>query len=311
VKVVALTPAQQDVLDLLRRVGGDRPDVGGDLRDGLRQALEGALARRVGGLTEPLFVSKSGIGRVLACEEHHLAEEAAPFEWTAATARGVVAHKAIQLAVGREGVAPLRLVDDALERLTDDPNERVATFLLGLTPAATAELRASVGDMVTSFAELWPPLVPAWRPQTESSRRVELFDGMVVLSGRIDLSLGAPEGSRAGRVIVDLKTGRAHAGHVEELRYYALLDTLRVGVPPFSLVAYYLESGRFVTEDVTEGVLESALRRTLDAVGRMLELRLGLRSASRTAGPACGWCRLRDTCPDAAARLLQPVGDEV
>ena len=60
-----------------------------------------------------------------------------------------------------------------------------------------------------------------------------------MLSGKYDLTLGtsepvgeAGEGMRAGKVIVDLKTGLRNLTDREDLRFYALIETLLVGVPP-------------------------------------------------------------------------------
>jgi CRISPR/Cas system-associated exonuclease Cas4 (RecB family) len=310
-RVTLLTPAQQEVLDLLRATDRERPEVPADLRDDLRAELEDGLRPLADGLDRPLFVAKAALGRVLACEAHHLHEEAAPFEWSVATARGTVAHKAIQFSVHRrDDPTPLRLVDDALERLADDPNASIAPWLLELAESARAELRSDVNTMVAAFLELWPPLQASWRPETESPRRVELCGGMVILSGRVDLTLGAPRGLRAGRVVVELKTGRRHAGHADDLRYYALLDTLRSGVPPFSLVGYELDAGRFSVEPVTEATLEAAVRRTIAAATKLLELRLGLRSPAATPGPTCRWCGLRDTCEVADGRLADEIDDD-
>jgi hypothetical protein len=105
----------------------------------------------------------------------------------------------------------------------------------------------------------------------------------------------------AGRVVVDIKTGRRQRVHADDLRFYDLLDTLRVGVPPFSLVSYYLDEGRFAFETVTAQTLEAAVRRTVDGATRLAQLAAGLRSASVTPGPTCRWCRRRDDCPEAAA----------
>jgi hypothetical protein len=297
---VDLTPAQADALALLR--DGDRPEVGTELRDELRQRLERELAPVAAGLSQPMFANKTALSRVLACEAHQVAEAAVPFEWTIAAARGTVAHRAIQLSVGRpDRPAPLRLVEDALDRLADDPTARVADFLLGLTEAERADLRGDVNELVAGFLELWPPLQPGWQPQAESPRRAELAGGMVVLRGTVDLTLGAPTGTRAGRLVVDLKTGARHGGHADDLRFYALLDTLRVGVPPFRLVTYYLDAGTFAVEDVTEPVLEAAVRRTVAATTKLVELHLGLRSPGRTANPACRWCVEREHCPEVPA----------
>jgi len=299
---VELTPAQQEVLTLLRDGDRPRPEVDPALRLELRARLERELGPVANGLTKPVFVGKAALGRVVACEAHHVAETAVPFEWSLAAARGTVAHKAIQLSVGRaDRPAPLRLVDDALERLADDPTARIADYLLGLSDAERADLRSSVNELVAGFLDQWPPLQPAWRPQAESRRRAELCGGMVILSGTVDLTLGAPNGLVAGRVVVDLKTGGRHAGHTDDLRFYALLDTLRSGVPPFRLVGYYLDSGQLAVEDVTEDVLEVAVRRVVAATTRIVELTLGLRSPAVTPNPTCRWCRLRDECEGALA----------
>jgi len=316
--VEPLTPAQEQVLELLRATDRPRPEVDPSLRVELRRRLESALAPAAALLTAPAFVSKAALARVLACEAHHVAEAAAPFEWTIATARGTVAHKAVQLTIGRvDHRPPLAVVDDALERLANDPGERIAGFLLGLDEGDRAELRTDVHGFLATFLELWPPLRPAWRPQTESPRRIELCGGMIVLSGRVDLTLGAPRGTVAGRLVVDLKSGRRQRTHADDLRFYALLDTLRVGVPPFALVGYYLDEGEFTVEEVVEDTLEVALRRTVDGATRLAQLAAGLRSAAVTPGPTCRWCRLRDTCPEAAAAAAaigsgsgEPVLDE-
>jgi hypothetical protein len=131
--------------------------------------------------------------------------------------------------------------------------------------------------------------------------RAELCDGMLILSARSDLTLGMAQGTTAGKVLVELKTGARAARHVEDLRYAALLETLRCGVPPLRLALASLDSGTLSVEDVTDDVLEAAVRRTIAGTTRLLELRLGLRSPSVTPNPACGWCAARHDC-DGAVR---------
>lgn len=293
---VALNPAQEHLLALLRdrRHSPCDPDLGPQLRARLEAELR-PLAR---GLTEPAVVTKAILARVLACEAHHQAEQEAPsFAWSPATAKGTVAHKAIELSVHRrDRPPPLVLVDDALTRLADHPEHPVASYLLGLGEAERAELRGEVNDVVAKFVEVWPPLSRAWVPRTESRVRAELCGGMVRLSGKVDLALGTASGTKPGALLVDLKSGASHGGHLDDLRFYALLETLRVGVPPFRLAGYYLDAGTLSLHDVDDDLLEAAVRRTVAGVRRVLELRLGLRRASITSNPACRWCRLRPDC---------------
>lgn len=299
-QVAELTPAQDEVLAVLRDRQRPRPSVDAGLRSELRARLESDLAPSAAALDRPLYLSKADLAQVHACEAYHQAERGAPFTWSVATARGTVAHKAIELSVHRQdSPTPLDLVDDAMTRLADDPASAVADFLLGLGEGQRAELRSEANDLVGKFVELWPPLRRQWLPRTESRTRAELCDGRVLLAGKVDLALGKPSGTTAGTLVVDLKSGASSAGHLHDLRFYALLETLRTGVPPFRLASYYLDSGTFLAEEVTGDVLEAAILRTVAGARTVIELSLGLRSASVTPNAACRWCRVRSTCDGA------------
>jgi hypothetical protein len=294
----ALSPAQAEVLALLRQRHRPRPEVEVTLAAGLRQRMESALAALAAGLATPLFIGKSHLTQVHACEAHHQALRAQPFAWSMATARGSVAHRAIELSLHRrDRAAPLVLVDDALTRLEDDPGTSLADFLTGLDEGARAELRSEVNDLVAKFCELWPPLARQWAPRTESRVRAELCDDRLQLGGTIDLALGAASGMTPGSVLVELKSGASSSVHLDDLRFYALLETLRVGVPPLRVACYYLDSGTFTVEEVDADVLDAALLRTVGGAQRILELALGLRTASATPSRACSWCPLRCACP--------------
>lgn len=295
-----LTPAQEEVLAVLRARGQPRPSFDSELRPRLRARLESELAAVAAVLDRPVIVSKTGLAQVHACEAHQVAEAAVPFAWSVATARGTLVHKAIELSVHWRGPrTPLDLVDDALSRLEYDSVADVGTFLRTQGEAERAELRSAANDAVGKFLESWPPLGPSWVPRSESRLRAELCEGLVVLSGKVDLSLGSAAGTQAGRLVVDLKTGGSFPGHLDDLRFYALLETLRLGVPPFRLATYYLDSGTFSADDVTEDVLEAAVRRTVAGVTKIIELRGGLRSPAVTPNPACRWCHAREGCDGA------------
>ena len=94
-----------------------------------------------------------------------------------------------------------------------------------------------------------------------------------MLRARIDLTLGVPRRGESRKVIVDLKTGRLIHRHREDLRFYALIETLVRDVPPRLLASYSLDSAAAETEEVTVDLLRSTLRRTLDGVERMVEIR--------------------------------------
>jgi CRISPR/Cas system-associated exonuclease Cas4 (RecB family) len=300
-------PAQQAVIALLGRPE-DPPSFPSGLGPALVDQLEEALAPVTTHLSadDPLWVSKHALATVHGCEAHHVAASRRRFEWNVPAARGTVAHKAIELSVHWQGSpTPMELVDEALARLVDDDHQSAQRFLAGLSAADRADLRSLAVDLVSSFQECFPPLRSAWRPVTESRIRVELFGGALVLSGKTDLSLGRPAGLVAEKVIIDLKSGRPSATHREDLRFYALLEAIKLGVPPRQVASYYLESGRAHPEDVTVALLQSALRRTVDGVTAIIQLSQGQREPVLRPGPACGWCPLRAECAQGQAELAR------
>ncbi len=294
------TPTQQRVTEELLDRGGPRPEFPPDLAPRLRATLEAELAPLAARVAdESLFVGKRVLHEVHQCERHHLASGAAGFQWTAATARGAVAHKALELAVyASPKPAPAELVDGAVERLRED-EFGPAEFLRHASPLELAELRAGATDVVTKFEDGFPPLRVRWRPRLESSLRLDLCAGKIVVQGKVDLALGQAQGTQARVLLVDLKTGRPAAVHADDLRLYALLETMRVGVPPFRLASYYLDSGTWHAEDVTEDVLIAAARRLVDGVAKVVELRFEGRAPTLAPGPVCRYCPARHECEGA------------
>ena len=302
-----LTPTQQRALAELLGAGQARPtfdpDLGPALRTELEQGLAPVLVRCAS--DRPLSVSKAALGQLHRCEGLWLAEQAQGFSWSARTARGTVAHKAVELAVLlSEHPAPLDLVDLAIERLIDGGGDwGPGEWLLDAPAAEVAELRGAAADWVTKFQDTFPPLQRVWRPRLESSLAVDLCGGAVVLRGKVDLALGKADGSVARVLIIDFKTGPLVRQHVDDLRFYALLETLRVGVPPFRLATFCLDSGTWYAEDVDEDLLAVAVRRTVAGTAKLVELRHAEapRAALLTPGTACRWCPAADNCPNAMA----------
>ncbi len=309
------TPTQQRVVKELLDRGGPRPEFPPELAPRLRATLDADLAPLAARITdESLYVGKRVLHEVHQCERHHLASLAAGFQWTAATARGAVAHKALELAVhASPKLAPAELVDGAIERLQED-EFGPAEFLRHASPLELAELRAGASDVVTKFEDGFPPLRVQWRPRLESSLRLELCAGKIVVQGKVDLALGQAQGTQARVLLVDLKTGRPAAAHADDLRLYALLETMRVGVPPFRIASYYLDAGTWHAEDVTEDVLWAAARRLVDGVAKLVELRFEGRPPALAPGPACRYCPDRRECEGAtvwAARRRRAESGEI
>lgn len=294
-----LTPAQRRVVvDLMAR-DQPRPTFDRDLAEALRARLEGTLGPIAASLDEPLWVSKHALAQVHTCEANYLAERAWS-GWTVSMAEGEVAHRAIQLSVAPEGgTTPLELVDQSMHDLGTDQAGSLGGFLATLPAAERGELRAQATNAVSTFLECWPSLPASWWPRTELPVRTELCGGRIVLSGKIDLCLGRAVGQEARCLFVDLKTGGRYPAHLDDLRFYALIQALRIGVPPFRVASYYLDSASFAAEDITEETLEIAVRRTEDGARKMAELQSQQRAATVTPCPRCRYCRISAECDGA------------
>ena len=302
-----LSPLQHKTLGLLRR--GDEPVVFAvEFVDAVRADMEQAIAgfaERLG--DETVYMSKHRLTTVLGCEAQYLAEDG--FAWSIQAAVGQIAHRAIQLMVNWRGdPLPGDLVDEATARVVDDDTS-LGDWVAGLSEADLADLRGLAVDKVVKFQECFPPLVPAFAPTVESSVRWP-NEGPIVLAGKVDLTIGRPHGAESRKVIVDLKTGRVAPKHREDLRFYALIETLRSGVPPRKLASFYLDAGEPVVEDVVESTLLTAARRTLDAVNADVELRVEGRPPVKRPGHACRWCHLAADCDEGRAYLTGADADD-
>ena len=308
--VEGLSPVQQRTLDVLRRSGDPvvfDPTFVEELRTEMLAALDHFATRLEA--DDEVWVSKHRIASVLECEEHHLLPD--EFEWTTANAKGTIAHRGIELLLSwprRLGdPSCIDLVDEAMARLADE-NRGIGQWIDTLSPADEADVRGQTVVRVTQFIENFPPLSTKWAPVTEASVRWP-NTGPITLSGKVDLLFGRPSGRESRKVIIDLKTGRPNARHRQDLAFYALLETLVREVPPRKVATFYLDSAEAHADDVSERMLESAMRRTLDGLHRIIELETEGRPPTRRPGVSCRWCPINDSCDDGREFLARhPAG---
>ena len=280
-----------------------RPRFDRDLAAGLRRGMEDALAPVAEQVDRRMRVSKHDLSSVHACEAYWRAEKDT-FAWAPRNAYGSIAHRALRLSISlRDDCAPLDLVDMAVDAYVgESEGDGLGAYLLAASPLDLAELRAQANDVVVQFLECFPPLRREWRPRTDTPILVKLCADRISLRGKPDLAFGQATGTEARVLIVDLKTGWSYPHHFDDLRFYALLQTLKTGVPPYRIASYYLDSATFHHEDVTVATLEIAAGRTVDGVRKVARLLHDPGPAAISPGPTCRWCRLRHEC-DGPAQL--------
>jgi hypothetical protein len=268
-----MTAPQRRTLEQLIGVG-ERPLFPADLRQRLVDRIEDAV--RGLELREPLWLGKEKVTDHGRCEGKFQASilgEGPPFEHNARSAVGVLLHRAIEVEVGsRDDLDPHAVAVRAADRLVES-EARFAEYWRTLSVAEHDEVLMDVVRRVVLFRASFPSLRDLrsdLAPITELPAKAELLGGTLTLSGRIDLVLGLPrkaEPARAMRLAIDLKTGGAYPEYAEDMRLYALLMTLRFGVPPYRVASLFLDSGEWQAEEVTEETLFHAADRVVAGGG--------------------------------------------
>jgi hypothetical protein len=279
---------------LMARLRGEawrRPAVDPGLAGGLRDWLEDGLSEAAGALAPgapSLRVTKAAVHQVLSCELHAAGGRGASRPLTWELVRGSLVD-----ALFRQWITTGALDDplaDAAAALdvAGDPHG-VLGYLDGLGPRRRGRLAGELALHAGRIAADWPVPAASWLGRTQERLAVPLAGGRVVLSGVVDLVLGAPSGGRASVCIVEVSSGRRRLEDRDDLHFYALLETLRSGAPPFRAATYYSATGELDVEPVGRDVLVGALERVLAAARALCRLAAG--GAPRTgADPRCAWC---------------------
>ncbi|HXQ59246.1 MAG TPA: PD-(D/E)XK nuclease family protein [Acidimicrobiales bacterium] len=306
-------PEGSALLERLRGQTTARPTVDPGLAGGLRDWLEDGLAGVTDGLpvdAAPVRVTKEALTGVLMCEAHLMARRTSPRTVTVELARGSLVD-----ALFRQWVTTGRLDDpwpDALGAVRADGDTDIIDFLEAMDAPNSRELAREVAEHAAGVVARWPVPSPTWLPRTQERLVVPLVGGRVVLSGVVDLAFGGPASERASVCVVEIKSGRRRVEHRGDLHFYALLETLRSGAPPFRIATYYTRTGELDVEPVTDDVLVGALQRVLAGTVRLCRLAAGT-EPTRTPNGLCAWCAALPGCEPGQARagtdVPRRVGD--
>lgn len=295
----SLNPSQRRVFDSLLAIGQPRPTASLQLAELLRARIEAGTVDAVTRWTENrFFLSKSQLVQVLNCQGIPVAERAnpAPRALHQATAVGIVTHRAVQMANTHPGRTVAWYVDQAVAASRGE--DGFGLFWEQAAVGVQSDVKVQALSRTTCFLDTFPPLDPAWAWRFEESLQARI--GRLTLAARPDLVLGRPRADgRQTMFLCDLKTGALHEAHDREAAFYALVATLRNGVPPFRSTVLSLASGDWTEPDVDEAVLLAAADDVVRAVNLLVD---GLTEAAPlrlTPGIHCRYCPARPTCPSA------------
>ncbi len=318
-----LNPAQKRTLGNIRLEVDERITFDAEMAEHLQDQLNEALTQTAELLSKhgsDQWVSKRALASVNGCEVSFLASQEIPFEYNLATARGAVLHRGVEFwanPVDEKDEAPDFIGHAITHYINNDARagDKLGRFLAELGAGDKSALASECISLLQTFVDTFPSVKSSWKLGVEVPRRHMICEGKIVLNGRYDLTLGAP-GKIAitkaktprkivtpGRVIIDLKTGNRNTTDSEDMRFYALLETLVTGVPPMLVGTFYVVEGLVVTEKVDMAVLETAMRRTIAGAKRLVELNLGDVEPERRAGHPCIWCPVSNDCEPGQAWL--------
>jgi len=298
-----------DVLEVMRGDPSARPAPDPDLIRAARAHLEAAAAAWAAVVPPDVVVrvTKDAVTSVRRCEARHMAELAGRFEGDTAVVPAVLRGRLVD-ALFRQVATTGGISEDAVaDALAGCEAEGEPVSLAVLDPQAREQVRAEVVAAGVILAAGWPDLPAGSAARTQERLLVTLAGGRVVLSGRPDLTIGRPTRLRAGVVVVEAKSGRFRPAHLDELRFYALLEALRWGVAPFRALVWSLGDGRIEALDIDAELLWSETLRVADAITRLTRLAAG-EEPRVSANPLCPWCPLLDGCPDGIRQVTLASG---
>lgn len=298
------SPSQERLVDELLGWEAPRPRPDAGLARELDRILRDGLEPLVAELPqdERLILGKTALS-ALACEGRFLDLDGS-FTWSPPIATGKLAHRAIEIDhATRRRLSPAAAVERVWTEVAS-AGDGLAAYLNGLDDVDAATLRHDVTQRLQDFRDTWPVLPEAVPLRTEQSLRYSVGRGAVALVGTPDLLLGdvRPDG-RARMLVVDLKTGlRRPMTERQDLRFYALLATVKYGVPPFRWATYYVTEGDWDGEDLDAELLRIAARRAVAGAADALRLRFDPPAEDElrlVPGAYCRWCGRREDCPAA------------
>jgi len=274
------------------------PEIVSELRARILDGTSVALGRWT---EKSLYFTKNQFMLSTRCEGEMVAVSRQPRTGTSpAAVVGTIAHRGIQLSYTHPNRAVSSYVDSALAgaRIAD---QALDAWWVEQSVATQSDMLMQVTSKITNFIDDFPPLDPSWGPRFEEPMSAKI--GKLTLAGRADLVLGRPRGDmRQTMMLIDLKSGALKEEHTNEAYYYALVATLRHGIPPWRSLVYSLASGEYTEPDITEVVLLEACSHLVAGVNAYVDVMTESRTAELNPGPHCRWCPSSVSCPASSQR---------
>lgn len=300
--LATLPQGQRETATQLLGLGVSRPPADPEQYARVRDAIEARLAPVVE--ARPPDARGMTLGKTqldaLACDGRYLDLRSSDFEWSAPTVRGQLVHRAVNIDHHtRRGHPVEALLDHAWEEFRHS-GDSALEFCDAVGELEAAAITGEAATVVEEFRAVFPPLPAAWNVVWEPTITVPLGGGSIRVRGKPDLKLGRPHPRERRMLLVDLKTGNRSPSDRQDMRWYALLATLKYRQAPFRVATVYIDEGRWDVEEVTDDVLEAAARQLVDRLTAAVRLADDPTPTRLAAGPYCRWCGRAPDCEEKA-----------
>ena len=262
-------------------------------------AREAATMANLGIDAGPLRLPKRRIEELLGCERRALANLHAGTRLSPELVVGTLLDLLTTYHVlgGTPPADPFRVATDLLDAKAEDDEDAADTlaWLWSQPVQVQDQIAATAADRYHSLTSGWPALT-GWNPRMGETATAVLADGDVIVSGRIDITIGGGWCNRP-LVVVEVKSGKSWRDHRADHHLYALLLGLRDDAAPAAVITCTAGDGALAPDLVDEDTLTRAAKRTSHAIRIAGELAGHLRAPATNPGPLCEHCADNARCP--------------
>jgi hypothetical protein len=298
-----LTPRQVRTLNNLISIGAERPFSKVGLSEELGSLIQSGTESSIKKWTEKgLYFTKSQYMSMLKCEGavKAYALSTPDSKMPIQVIVGVVAHRAVQLTYTHPGKDMAEYIKQSIKGARS-ADKKIDEWFATASQSDQSDVIMQSTSKVTNFSDDWPRLEEAWSPRFEEP--ISSKFGNLTLSCRADLILGRPRADlRQTMMLIDLKSGNLKPEHEEEASFYALVSTLRHGVPPWRSLIYSLASGEYSQPDVSEEMLFNTAKSVIETVNNYVEIMTEEREPLLLPSEQCRYCPISESCSESTIK---------
>jgi len=274
-----------------------------DLRDDIEADLVAITSEWGDRPDSPLRITKARLQSTGICHAQVLSE-AEPFVLDTDVAAGAICDIAAGFVVIHPTFEPAGDWFEALRWALAQERPDILELVERLDPDQRAVFLATVNERCNALGDLIGD-VRRSQPTIRERARLPFDRAGVLLSTETDILLRQPHPT-----IVELKNGKLGPWVLDELRFYALVRSLRDLRPPTFLCSISLSDRNITALPLRFDDLTAAARRVVATAEALVDIDRSVSAGQAVAtspGGHCRWCRRARSCPAVSDTVLSEL----